>query len=64
MYEKEFIDHIFLATESFIKKEDFVTAIAGTLSKQGTCSWLFSTTHLRTLFQKNFDFEENIKDII
>jgi hypothetical protein len=33
MYEKEFIDHIFLATESFIKKEDFVTAIAGTLSK-------------------------------
>jgi hypothetical protein len=33
MYEKEFIDHIFLQHESFIKKEDFVTAIAGTLSK-------------------------------
>jgi len=47
MYDKEFIDHIFLPTESFIKKEDFVTAISGSLSKSGQCSWLFSTYQLR-----------------
>ena len=35
MYDKEFIDNIFLPNDSFIKRDDFVTAISGSLSKSG-----------------------------
>jgi len=51
MYEHEFVDKIFMQHESFIKREDFISAISGDYDDIAKCNWLFMPHELRKVFQ-------------
>jgi len=63
LYEKEFVDHLFLAHEARVFKKDFISAIAGAQDDMPKCDWLFSTVKLRNIFMEYIDFD-NYKEII